>query len=290
MITSSAITSESTTAQIPLHYSTSETNPKSEIPPPQFPIVQLPSVLRDFATSLAAAAPISVEFAATTCLGVLSAALGSGAVHHDGERRIRPNLYLLTVAPSTLDTATCHRLAYAPLADHQTALDQVVGPEAQPELSARRAQLQLEWSRLANAPYMNAQERTDRLFANKLAQGRLDLEAQADPHVLLTQIPRGKLLPHLAARPTQSVALFNPDATRPAQILTGRLKSTALDETVYTPPTSAPPSPALTASTAAAPSPTLASPSTGTSPPRPGPASSPSKPPPPAPSSPASST
>jgi hypothetical protein len=218
----------STHSRIPSNNSPSETNPKPEIPPPPFPFAQLPEVLRTFATHLATTSEVSVPFAATTCLGVLSASLGTGAIHHDGQRRIRPNLYLLTVAPPTLDTTTCHRLAYAPLNDAQAQLDQATGPQRQPELHARRAQLLSAWSLIANNPRLSTEERETRLFQNNLEQQQLLLETESDPHRLLTHVPRGKLHAHLLTRP--SVSLVNPDATRSAQILCSRISAHALDE------------------------------------------------------------
>jgi hypothetical protein len=210
--------------------SPSETNPKSEIHNPKFPLSHLPPILRDFATSLAATAEVSPAFAATTCLGVLSASLGAGAVTFDSARRVRPNLYLLTVAPKSLDTATCHRLAYAPLQEAQAQLDQATGPERQPEFYARRAQLLSHWNQIANDPRLDQAERDKLLFQNNLAQQQLALEAAADPHLILTHIPRGKFHAHLLTRPGASVSLVNPDATRPAQILASRIPSHAIDE------------------------------------------------------------
>lgn len=169
-------------------------------PPLPFPIAAFPDFLRAYPAALAAAAPVSLEFAATTCLGVLSTAIGESCFFRDGERLIRPNLFLLGVAPDDLASATALRLACEPLVRHQSRLDPLNDPFVfQPQ-------------------FEDTDSFEDDDETRSTRRGR---RSERKPAALYfhQSVPRGHLFATIAGRPAHSLALLNPHADSDAQIL-----------------------------------------------------------------------
>ena len=213
-------------------------NEDDEAPSEAFPLHALPDAARKMAEEIARVSTSrSDRLAAGSVLGVLSAAVGAGAVCKvDGEHDVRANLFIMAAAESGVGKSESLKHARSPLDMEEKKLRKRFDNEQKPLLTAELRKIDQEVKALSAPPKQEGPPiaNSDHLAQLELRKAELGRKLAAPPRLIVGDTTKEALACIMERQPGEAIASISGEARGILNIVKGRYAKKGGDEDFYT--------------------------------------------------------